>query len=267
MPVWVREAGEDDVELLFDIRTSVRENHQSREELASLGITAESVARMLATEAKAWIRGIDSQAVGFAMANQYDRTVFALFVRPEHEGRGAGRALLKASEQWLFGRGLSDIWLSTGRDPTLRAHGFYRRMGWQPSGSSEDGSIIYTRHLARPSKMGTVELEAVPSSPMSHERAASAAQPTWEDLVPATNQISDKGLAVFAFAYHQLQSGHTVREVVASDGAGHGADPEAIRELEELGLTARDGDRVSFTDQGEAVLGRVIETIRQAADG
>jgi hypothetical protein len=52
MPVWVREAGEDDVELLFDIRTNVRENHQSREELASLGIMDEGVARMLATEAR-----------------------------------------------------------------------------------------------------------------------------------------------------------------------------------------------------------------------
>jgi superfamily II helicase len=103
---------------------------------------------------------------------------------------------------------------------------------------------------------------------MSLESAAAAVKPKWEDLVPATNQISDKGLAVFAFAaYHQLQGGYTVREVVASDGAGHGASPEAIRELEELGLITRDGDRVSFTDQGEAVLGRVIESVRQAADG
>ena len=113
-----------------------------------------------------------------------------------------------------------------------------------------------------------VELEAVPGSPMSLEQATPAAQPPWENLVPTTNQISDKGLAVFAFAaYHQLQGGYTVREVVASDGAGHGADPEAIRELEELGLVARDDNRVSFTDQGEAVLGRVIENMRQAADG
>ena len=72
--------------------------------------------------------------------------------------------------------------------------------------------------------MSTVELEAVPCSPMSLEPAAAAVKPKWEDLVPATNQISDKGLAVFAFAaYHQLQGGYTVREVVASDGAGHGA--------------------------------------------
>jgi hypothetical protein len=84
--------------------------------------------------------------------------------------------------------------------------------------------------------------------------------------MPPTNRISDKGLAVFASAaYHQLQSGRTVREVVASDGAGHGADPEAIGELEKLGLATRDDDRVNFTDQGEAVLSRVIENMRHTA--
>ena len=145
MPLWVRDAREDDVELLFDIRTSVLENHQSREELALLGITAESIARMLTTDAKAWICEIDGQPVGFCMANQRERTVFALFVRPEHEGRGAGRTLLKAAEQWLFSQGASEIWLSTGSGPALRSHGFYRCMGWQPSRSSEDGSIIYIR--------------------------------------------------------------------------------------------------------------------------
>src|SRR5687768_10671487 len=124
MSVWVRDAREDDVELLFDIRTSVRENYQSREELASLGITAESVAHMLATEAKAWICEIDGHPVGFSMANERDRTVFAVFVRPEHEGRGAGRALLKAAEHWLFSRSPSEIRLSTGSDPALRSHGF-----------------------------------------------------------------------------------------------------------------------------------------------
>jgi hypothetical protein len=66
-----------------------------------------------------------------------------------------------------------------------------------------------------------------------------------------TDQISDKSLAVFAFAaYHQLQSGQIVREVIASDDAGHGADPEAIQELERLGLVGKDGNRISFTDQG-----------------
>jgi ribosomal protein S19E (S16A) len=86
--------------------------------------------------------------------------------------------------------------------------------------------------------------------------------------VPPTNQISDKGIAVFAFAaYHQLQGGYTVREVVASDGAGHGADPAAVHELEKLGLVTSDDNRVSFTDQGEALLDHIIETMRQAANG
>jgi hypothetical protein len=85
--------------------------------------------------------------------------------------------------------------------------------------------------------------------------------------MPPTDHISDKSLAVFAFAaYHQLQSGQTVREVIASDGAGHGADPEAIEELGKLGLVVKDGNRVSFTDQGETVLDRVVKSMRQAAD-
>jgi hypothetical protein len=58
--------------------------------------------------------------------------------------------------------------------------------------------------------------------------------------MPPTDRISDKSLAVFAFAaYHQLQSGRTVREVIASDGEGHGADPEAIQELNRVQFEIR----------------------------
>jgi GNAT superfamily N-acetyltransferase len=144
----VREAGEDDVESLFEIRTSVAQNHQSRDELAGIGVTPASVARMLGREARAWIAEIDGRPAGFSMAIEADRSVFALFVRPEHEGRGAGRALLEAAERWLFGRGHAEIWLSTGAEGTLRAHGFYRRMGWRPAGPATDGSIVYVRRAA-----------------------------------------------------------------------------------------------------------------------
>ncbi|CCQ49652.1 hypothetical protein [Crocosphaera watsonii] len=37
----------EDVETLFEIRTSVKENYQSRQEIAKLGITPASVAKML----------------------------------------------------------------------------------------------------------------------------------------------------------------------------------------------------------------------------
>jgi GNAT superfamily N-acetyltransferase len=146
----VRKAGEGDVDLLFDIRTSVRENYQSREELAGLGITPESVAHMLRSDSCAWICEIDDRPAGFSMANARDRTVYALFVRPDYEGRGAGRSLLKAAEAWLFDQGLAEIWLSTGSDRTLRAQGFYRRMGWWVSGSPVDGSVIFIRRRPQP---------------------------------------------------------------------------------------------------------------------
>ncbi len=55
----IRVAKPDDVETLFDIRTSVTENYQSREEIAELGITPETVAEMLKTDCCAWIAQLD----------------------------------------------------------------------------------------------------------------------------------------------------------------------------------------------------------------
>ena len=51
----IRLAESKDIETLFEIRTSVIENYQSREEIAKLGITPESVAEMLTTDCCAWI--------------------------------------------------------------------------------------------------------------------------------------------------------------------------------------------------------------------
>lgn len=58
----IREAQVEDVETLFDIRTSVIENHQSREDLVNLGITPETVAEMLLTDCRAWIAEIDDRS-------------------------------------------------------------------------------------------------------------------------------------------------------------------------------------------------------------
>jgi hypothetical protein len=78
--------------------------------------------------------------------------------------------------------------------------------------------------------------------------------------------ISDRGLAVFAFAiYHQLESGRRVTHVVREDGAGHHADAEAIQELQRLGLVHVHYDRVGFTAEGEAILDQVLAAIRRAA--
>ncbi|MBE9139967.1 GNAT family N-acetyltransferase [Nodosilinea sp. LEGE 07088] len=126
----IRVAQVKDIETLFDIRTSVTENYQSREEIAALGITPESLAEMLATDCRAWIAEHDRQPVGFAIANATAATIFGIFVRPAFEGKGIGRSLMQAAETWLWSQGIEEIWLLTGNDPTLRAYGFYQHLGW-----------------------------------------------------------------------------------------------------------------------------------------
>ena len=137
----IRVAQLEDIETLFDIRTSVRENYQSRAEIAHLGITPESVAQMLQTDCCAWLAEIDQQAVGFAIANQTEKTIFGIFVRPQFEDRGIGKQLMQAVESWFLSHEVTEIWLLTGDDPNLRAYGFYLHLGWVPIGQELEGDF------------------------------------------------------------------------------------------------------------------------------
>ena len=137
----VREAQLKDIETMFDIRTSVVENHQSREEIAELGITPEKVAQMLQTDCCAWIAEIEGDSIGFSIANATEKTIFGVFVLPSFEGYGAGRALMQKTEEWLFSQDIEEIWLLTGNDPNLRAYGFYLHLGWKPVGIVKDGEM------------------------------------------------------------------------------------------------------------------------------
>lgn len=141
----IRTASEADIPILFEIRTSVRENHQSREELAALGVTPESIGEMMRASSRVWVAEIEGQPVAFSMADAGEGTIFAMFVRPGYEGRGLGRALMREAEGWLFGEGWEEIWLLTGSDPALRANGFYRHLGWRDEELQADGQIKYVK--------------------------------------------------------------------------------------------------------------------------
>lgn len=141
----VRIATEADVLALFDIRTSVRENHMTLEELAAVGVTHESIPEMLRTTSRAWVAEVDGADAAFAMADAELGTVFAMFVRPGYEGHGLGRRLMDEAEGWLFEQGWDEIWLLTGSDPKIRANGFYRHLGWTDVGVQPDGQIKYVK--------------------------------------------------------------------------------------------------------------------------
>lgn len=127
----IRPARPGDVPALFRIRTSVRENLLTLAELDALGVTPAAVAALIAAEPCAWVAEAAGQPVGFALVKYDEACVFALFVAPEHEGRGLGRALLARAEAALFARH-ARIWLITG--PGTRAARLYRRAGWTPAG-------------------------------------------------------------------------------------------------------------------------------------
>jgi GNAT superfamily N-acetyltransferase len=130
-----------DIDTLFEIRTSVVENYQSREEIAELGITPESVTKMLETDCCAWVAEIDDRPIGFSIANATEKTIFGLFVLPSFERQGAGRALIQAAENWLWSKGIDEIWLVTANNPSLRAYGFYLHLEWIPVGIESDGDF------------------------------------------------------------------------------------------------------------------------------
>lgn len=141
----IRIARPADVPSLFDVRTSVRENYQSVEDLARVGVTPETVATMLDGEGRGWVAEENGKIVAFSMADAAQATVFAMFVQPGYEGKGLGRALMDEAEQWLFARGCDEIWLLTDRNPSVRANGFYQHLGWRNDGVQEDGQVRYTK--------------------------------------------------------------------------------------------------------------------------
>ena len=136
-----REANAADVPAMFDVRTSVVENAMTWEQLADVGITPATVAASLMTHRKAWVAERGDEIVGFAMADENDGSIFALFVRPADEGRGIGTRLLDLAVRWLWDRGTSVVTLTTG--PETRAAAFYARRGWRDVRILPNGEVRF----------------------------------------------------------------------------------------------------------------------------
>ena len=126
--ITIRDAAETDIPAIFEVRTSVRENRLSTEQMAAMGITHQTILEALHQEPCIWVAAYQDLVVGFAMGKAEDACLFALFVRPEWEGQGIGRRLMARAEAFLFERSPS-IWLHT--NGMSRAAGFYERLGWE----------------------------------------------------------------------------------------------------------------------------------------
>ncbi|UHD47487.1 GNAT family N-acetyltransferase [Aureimonas altamirensis] len=149
MTISIRDATDDDIPAIFEVRTSVRENHLSVEQLAAMGVTFETIREVLGQHHCIWVAEQDGQVVGFSMVDVEDACVFAAFVCPEREGLSIGRQLVDRAETFLFKRH-SAIWLET--DGSSRAAGFYERLGWKRSERLENGDVRFEKH--RPHSSG-----------------------------------------------------------------------------------------------------------------
>ncbi|MFH1755099.1 MAG: GNAT family N-acetyltransferase [Candidatus Latescibacterota bacterium] len=140
-----REATEEDIEAIFAVRVSVRENHMSHAQLDARGITPHSIAASMQEDLGTWVSECDGKIVGFSMAQAGDGRIFALFVLPEYEGRGIGKKLLNMAVSWLRGLRVPTAWLTT--DVGTRAEIFYKRQEWAACGVNKHGEIRFELDL------------------------------------------------------------------------------------------------------------------------
>jgi len=137
-----REMHEQDVTEIFAIRTSTRENCLTMEDLKGRGITPESVSYIMQNDAKGWVCDARGEISGFAMGNGLSGEMLVLAVRPKYEGKGIGRTLMHLVQDWLFSQGHHELWLLENPDPSLRCYGFYRQLGWVPTGEFRAGERV-----------------------------------------------------------------------------------------------------------------------------
>jgi len=88
-----------------------------------------------------WVWEEAGEILGISASNCETGWIWALFVRPRHEGRGIGRALFATACEALIRAGYRKLALST--DPDTRAARFYRAAGWRETGRTPEGELTF----------------------------------------------------------------------------------------------------------------------------
>jgi ribosomal protein S18 acetylase RimI-like enzyme len=125
-----REIEPRDMGELIELRTMVRENVLTRDELTRMGITEDEGIRKIRGDYKGWLCETDGRTVGFSMGNKSDGEIWVVAVLPAFEKRGIGRKLMILVQDWLFLTN-DELWLTTEDKPGNRAYGFYESLGWK----------------------------------------------------------------------------------------------------------------------------------------
>jgi len=137
----IRVASANDIPEMQRVRESVRENTLPDYSVLS----TDRYRAHLEDLGRRWVYEREGRVVGIAVANLEDASIWALFVEPESEGQGIGRALHDVMLAWLRANGSTLV--SLGTDPGTRAARFYEAAGWTPRGQGASGEAIYEKSL------------------------------------------------------------------------------------------------------------------------
>lgn len=152
MSLHYRPAIPDDIAACVLLRGQTRENAVSAERLASLGITVASwAAQVRRGELIGHVAWDGPRLAGYAFGDTGTGEVVVVALLPDYEGRGVGTTVLGHVVAELRARGHGRLFLGCSSDPQVRSHGFYRHLGWRPTG--------------RRDRLGDEELELLPDTP------------------------------------------------------------------------------------------------------
>ena len=123
-----REALIEDIKQIQLVRNAVKENTLSDPNQ----VTDEDCKEYIILRGKGWVCELEGHIIGFAIVDLKENNVWALFISPEHEGKGIGKYLHDLMLNWYFSKKNETLWLGTGMN--TKAVFFYRKRGWTEVG-------------------------------------------------------------------------------------------------------------------------------------
>lgn len=134
----LRQAFTRDIPGIWEVRYSVTENT-----LTPGRISDEDVRTSIEDTGRGWVIEEDGRIQAFAIGNAKTGNVWALFVRPDAQGRGFGTRLHAAMIEWFHSQTIDKLWLSTGIH--TKAREFYDKNGWTCVGPYGLDEVKYER--------------------------------------------------------------------------------------------------------------------------
>ncbi len=132
-----REAVSADIEEMHALRLAVKENVLVTHALVS----RTHYVKYLFEDGKGWVCVDAERITGFAIVDLKGKSVWALFVLPEYEGKGIGKKLQRTMLEWYFNQTQETLTLSTASH--TRAEQFYTATGWKKCELLPNGEVKF----------------------------------------------------------------------------------------------------------------------------